>query len=115
MFGRTLFASALLVAPAFAASPQPEEFKRLTGPQIRKAFTGKLFSDSVHFSYRFAASGRLQSTQMGKTAINNWSVSKNQLCIHDQFGENCYDVWINGNTAKFTIDGPAPFLEGVLK
>jgi hypothetical protein len=115
MFIRALFAAALLMSPARAASPQSEGFKRLTGPQIQKVFRGKQFSDGIHFSYRFAAGGTMQSTRMGKTTTDKWAVAKDKLCMTDSFGENCYTVWAKGSEVKFAIDGSDFSLEGILK
>lgn len=115
MFTRAPLAAVLLISPALAASPQSEGFKRLTGLQIQKAFTGKEFSDDTHFSYRFAGGGALRSVRMGKTTTDKWAVAKDKLCITDSFGENCYTVWAKGSTVKFAIDGLDPSLEGFLK
>lgn len=115
MLMRALLAIILLISPALAASPQSEGFKKLTGRQIQRAFTGREFSDDVHFSYRFSAGGKFTSTRMGKTAIDQWAVAKDKLCITDSFGENCYIVWRNGSAVKLAIDGSVPSLEGLLK
>lgn len=115
MLTRALLAAALLISPALAASPDSEGFKKLTGPQIQRAFSGKQFSDGVHFSYRFAAGGKFQSTRMGKTTTDKWAVSKDKLCMTDRFGENCYTVWAKGSAVKFAIDGSDPSLEGFVK
>ncbi|MEK4031755.1 hypothetical protein WOC76_20680 [Methylocystis sp. IM3] len=115
MLTRALLAAALLISPALAASPESEGFKKLTGPQIQRAFSGKQFSDGVHFSYRFAAGGKFQNTRMGKTTTDKWAVSKDKLCLTNRFGENCFDVWAKGSAAKFALDGSDPSLEGFLK
>lgn len=115
MLTRALLVAALSISPALAASPDSEGFKRLTGPQIQRALNGKQLSDGVHFSYRFATGGKLQSTGMGKTKTDKWAVSKDKLCMTDGFGENCYVVWAKGSAVKLTIDGPEPFLEGFVK
>jgi hypothetical protein len=115
MLTRALLAAALSISPALAASPDSEGFKKLTGPQIHRALNGKQLSDGVHFSYRFAAGGKLQSTQMGKTTTDKWAVSKDKLCMTDRSGENCYTVWAKGSAVKLAIDGSDPSLEGLLK
>ncbi len=115
MLTRALFATALLISPALAASPDSEGFKKLTGPQIQRALNEKQLSDGVHFSYRFAAGGKLQSTRMGRTTTDKWTVSKDKLCMADSFGENCYIVWAKGSAVELTIDGSDPVLEGSVK
>ncbi len=115
MLTRALFATALLILPALAASPESAGFKKLTGPQIQRALNGKQFSDGIHFSYRFGAGGKSQSTRMGKTTIDKWAISKDKLCMTDSFGENCYDVWTKGSAVKLAIDGSDALLEGFVK
>ncbi len=115
MLTRALLAAGLLISPALAASAESEGFKKLTGPQIQRALNGKQFSDGVHFSYRFAVGGKLQSTRMGKTTPDKWAVSKDKLCMTDSFGENCYDVWAKGSAVKLAIDGSDALLEGFVK
>lgn len=115
MLTRSLLILALSISPAFAASPQAEGFRKLTGSQIRRAFSGKEFSDGVHFSCRYLAGGIIQGTKMGKKIADKWVISKDNLCVTDSFGENCYAVWIKGSTVKLTVDGSEFSLEGFLK
>jgi hypothetical protein len=115
MLTHSLLILALSISPAFAASPQAEGFRRLTGPQIQRAFAGKPFSDGVHFSYRYMVDGTIQGTKMGKKVADKWAVAKDQLCVTDSFGENCYTVWIKGSAVKLTVDGTEFSLEGSLK
>ncbi|WP_159731473.1 hypothetical protein [Methylosinus sp. Ce-a6] len=115
MFTRLLFIAAILISPAYAAARPAEGFRKLTGPQIRRAFTGKQFSDGVHFSYRYVADGTIQGMKMGKKVVDKWAVATNKLCVTDHFGETCYDVWIKNSAVKLTIDGSDFSVEGTLK
>lgn len=115
MFIRSLLVLALSVSPAGAASSQAEGFRKLTGSQIRRAFTGKQFSDGVHFSYRYVAGGAVQGMRMGKKVADKWTVAKDKLCVTDHFGETCYDIWIKNSAVKLTIDGSDFSVEGTLK
>jgi len=115
MFARSLLAAVLATMPALAASPQAEGFRRLNGSQIQRAFTGKSFTDGVHFSLRYVAGGTIQGTRMGKKVADKWVVTNDKLCVTDRFGENCYAVWIKGSSVRLAIDGSDFSLDGVLK
>ena len=115
MFTRLLLVAILSTSSAFAASPQAEGFRKLNGPQIRNAFVGKQFSDGVHFSYHYLADGTIQGAKMGKKVADKWAIAKDQLCVTDSFGENCYDVWIKGSAARLTVEGSDFTLDGFLK
>ena len=100
---------------AFAASPQTEGFKKLTGSQIRKAFVGKQFTDDTHFSFRYAANGVIEGMSMGKKVTNKWVVADDRLCVTDSFGETCYVVWMKGLAVQLHIDGSDVILDGFVK
>ena len=112
---RVLIATVLACAPALAASPQAEGFKKLSGSQIRAAFAGKMFSDDTQFSNRYRAGGTIEGVSMGKRINNKWKVVKDTLCITDKFGELCYFVWIKGKDAKLVHESSDLVLEGSIK
>src|SRR5947209_16312792 len=113
---RVLSAAVLACStPALAMSPQTEGFKKLSGSQIRAAFTGKTFSDDTHFSNRYRADGTIEGVSMGKKISNKWKVAKDTLCITDKFGELCYFVWMKGKDAKLVHESSDLILEGSIK
>jgi hypothetical protein len=112
---RVIVAAVLACAPAFAASPQTEGFKKLSGAQIRAAFAGKTFSDGTHFSNQYRADGTIEGVSMGKKISNKWKVVKDTLCITDKFGELCYFVWMKGKDARLVHESSDVVLEGSVK
>jgi len=95
-------------APAGAASPsensfKKEGFKRLNGGQIPQAFAGKRFTDEVHMADDYKPDGSMQGMSMGKKHINKWAISKDQLCVTDNFGEICYAVWKKGTAVRLVV------------
>jgi hypothetical protein len=100
---------------ALAASPQSEGFKKLTGPQIRKAFVGKTFTDETHFSFRYLPGGVIEGMSMGKKVTNKWAVVGDKLCVTDKLGEICYPVWMKGSAVRLFIGEPDLSLDGVVK
>lgn len=115
MLLRILLAAALATTPALAASPQAEGYRKLGGQGIKRAFTGKSFTDGVHFSLRYVPGGTIQGTRMGKKVADRWVVAKDRLCVTDSFDESCYTVWIKGPSVRLAIDGSDFSLDGVLK
>ena len=106
----------LLIAPAFAASPQAEGFTKLNGAQIRQAFVGKKFSDGVHFTNEYRANGTVEGMHMGKKVTSTWKVAKDQLCVTEHsFGETCYQVWKKGAAVKLSVEGSSFSTDGFLK
>ena len=108
-------AAVLACAPALAASPQTEGFKKLSGAQIRAAFAGKTFSDDTHFSNRYRADGTIEGVSMGKKISNKWKVVNDTLCVTDKFGELCYFAWMKGKDVKLVHETSDLVLEGSVK
>jgi hypothetical protein len=102
-------------APALAASPQAEGFKKLTGVQIHAAFVGKTFSDGTHFSNRYKGDGTIEGVSMGKKINNKWKIVKDTLCVTDKLDELCYAVWMKGKEVKLVYESSELVLEGSIK
>ena len=109
-----LFALTTAISAPACADPKSEGFKKLSGAQIRQAFPGRTFSDEVHFAFRYIAGGTIEGSGMGKKVSRKWKVVKDDLCVTDTFGENCYAIWKKGAAVKFMVDDNV-FNEGVLK
>jgi ribosomal protein S6E (S10) len=107
-------ATAIGIGTTAFADQQSEGFKKLNGAQIGRTFPGRTFSDEVHFAFRYIAGGTIEGSGMGKKVARKWKVVKDELCITDSFGENCYGIWKKGAAIKFMIDGNV-FSEGLLK
>jgi hypothetical protein len=94
-----------LVSPALAASLAEEGFKKLNGNQIRHTFVGKIFSDEIHFSDRYASDGLIQSESMGTKKTYSWRIEDDRLCITDATSDTCYFIWKKANAVKMVPDG----------
>lgn len=112
-----LLAAVLIAGCGFSARAEspPPGYKKLTGGEIRRAFTGHIFTDEVHFSLRYLPAGALEATSMGKRSRGKWRVVKDELCSTDDFGEPCYEVWKNGNAISMRPKTGALSVEGLLK
>jgi hypothetical protein len=97
------------------ADPLAEGFRKITGVQIRQAFSGHTFSDDVHFSFRYKPDGVIDGEGMGKKVSRKWSVANNQLCVTDELGENCHDVWKKGASIKMMMVEGDLAIDGFMK
>ena len=111
----TALAMTLWAAPALAASAQAEGYKKLNAAQIRSAFTGRSFSDEVHFSYAYKADGKIIGVSMGRKVTNAWAIEKDRLCITDGFGRTCHIVWKKAAAVRLTLEDSDFALDGVLR
>jgi len=94
-----------------------DQFKKLSGAQIRAKFTGMEFTDEVHWGEVYESNGKLRSEEMGAKRTGTWRIQKDQLCTDygKEAGSNCYEVWMSGKNVQLKIiDSPALPLEGVL-
>ena len=95
-----------------------DQFKKLSGHEIRAKFTGMEFTDQVHWGEIYRPDGKLASEEMGTKRTGTWRIEKNQLCTDygKEVGQSCYEVWMSGKNVQLRIqDSPALPLEGVLE
>jgi hypothetical protein len=69
-----------------------EDFKKLSGAQIRRSFAAMEFTDQVHWVERYGADGTLTTREMGTTRVGTWRVEDDQLCVDlgKEGGRGCY-------------------------
>jgi hypothetical protein len=108
-------ATAAMSLHAVADDLRAEGFKKLTGAQIRAAFSGHTFADDVHFSFHYAPSGAIEGMSMGAKAARRWRVQKDELCEADAIDENCFSIWRSGTVVRLVIGDDGVFTEGTLK
>ena len=101
--------------PAIAGTPLADGFKKLTGPQIKKAFTGHQFSDEVHFRLYYKANGEINGVEMGKKITRKWRINNDQLCSGEGIKENCLFVWKKGSDVRLVIDDSDISTDGKLQ
>ena len=106
---------AALISIAGTTTAAEERFRKLSGAQIRAAFSGMELSDQVHWYELFEKSGALLSSSMGRKRMGKWWVEKDELCIDD--GEDpvkCYEVRVSGNRVQLRGEYLFP-LDAVLR
>ncbi len=94
-----------------------EQFKKISGPQIRAKFSGMEMTDEVHWQDAYGRDGSFRSHSMGRTRIGKWLVRKDELCVDVGPGADsgCYEVWISGNAVELRPTGLGLPLQGVLQ
>ena len=94
-----------------------EQFKKISGPQIRATFSGMEMTDEVHWRDAYQRDGSFKSRSMGRTRIGKWLVEKDELCVDVGPGTDsgCYQVWISGNSVQLKPTGLGLPVQGVLQ
>jgi hypothetical protein len=95
-----------------------EDFKKLSGAQIRRSFAAMEFTDQVHWVERYGADGTLTTREMGTTRVGTWRVEDDQLCVDlgKEGGRGCYEVWISENKVELRTPGSSAYpAQGVLQ
>jgi hypothetical protein len=94
-----------------------EQFKRISGPQIRAKFSGMEMTDEVHWREGYGRDGVFVSRSMGRTRIGKWLVENEELCVDLGPGTDsgCYEVWLSGNAVELRPTGLGLSLQGVLQ
>ena len=95
-----------------------DQFKKLSGTQIRAKFTEMEFTDQVQWGEVYGSDGKLKSEEMGTKRSGTWRIQKDQLCTDygKEVGSSCYDVWMSGKNVQLRTEGSSGLpLEGVLE
>ncbi|MGA0531237.1 MULTISPECIES: hypothetical protein [Hyphomicrobiales] len=105
-------------AVGLAGHANAEEFRKLSGAQIRAKLTGMQLTDESHWVESYSPSGKFTSDEMGNIRTGLWQIVKDQFCktYNDEKKTICYEVWISMRTLQMKIPGSSyPPFEGVLE
>ncbi len=91
-------------------------FKKLSGIQIRAAFTDRQLTDEVHFRDVYERDGAFRSYATGRKITGKWFIHLDELClgIPDPDG-GCFEVRSSGTKVVMTPKGTGLPIEGVLE
>lgn len=95
-----------------------DQFKKLSGTQIRAKFTGMEFTDQVHWGEVYESNGQLKSEEIGTKRTGTWRIQKDQLCTDygKEVGSSCYEFWMSGKNVQLRTEGSSGLpLEGVVE
>ena len=81
-----------------AAPAHADEYRRLSGAEIKRLVAGKAVTDEVHYTDRFRAGGVYDGVFMNKRSTGTWTVKGAQLCITRSLGsrKDCDELWRSG-------------------
>jgi hypothetical protein len=98
------------------AAAAGENFKRLSGDQIRTRFAGMQVTDEVHWRDVYERDGSLRSYSMGSEIFGKWFIRKDQLCVELPAPDTgCFDVGLSGTRVELKPTGSGLPVEGVLQ
>jgi hypothetical protein len=113
----TILATAALGSFVFApGAAAAENFKKLSGAQIRAKFTGMQLTDDVHWRDVYERDGTLRGYSMGTKKVGKWAIEKDELCLYlNEPEDGCYEVSLSGERIQMKPAGIGLTLEGVLE
>jgi hypothetical protein len=103
----TILAAAALGAFIFEPSAvAAENFKKLSGAQIRAKFAAMQLTDEVHFRDVYDRDGTLRSYSMGTKKVGKWAVEKDELCLYlGESDDGCFEVSLSGKRVEMSLPG----------
>jgi hypothetical protein len=112
-----LFAASIVGSTSWAVSAvAAENFKRLSGAQIRAKVTGMQLTDEVHYRFVYDRDGTLRSYSMGVKKVGKWTVENEQLCLYFQEPDDgCYEVSLSGSQIEMKPSGLGGAIDGLLQ
>ncbi len=112
-----LFAASIVGSTSWAVSAAAaENFKRLSGAQIRARVTGMQLTDEVHYRFVYDRDGTLRSYSMGIKKVGKWTVENDQLCLYfREPDDGCYEVSLSGGLIEMKPSGLGGAIDGLLQ
>jgi len=97
----------VLVSSAIPAnqSVAAEQFRKLSGKQIKSHIIGKQITDDVHWSETYRKGGTIMSVDMGTDSHGSWTIKQDKLCVEKSAVKECYEIWLKGDEVQMRTDG----------
>jgi len=113
--GRQLAATLALIGCAMSGAVA-DDFRRLSGSQIRTALAGMEISDGVHWRQVQDRDGTLRIYSIGRSTVGKWLIEKNENRFDFSPPEGgCFEVWLSGKNVKLKPTGLGLAFEGVVE
>jgi len=111
-----LAAAALCPVSLETGAVAAEGFQKLSGSQIRARLAGMQITDEVHWRDVYDRNGALRSYSDGTEKVGNWTVEKDELCVHfKEPDDGCYEVSLSGDRVEMRPAGLGLSIEGILQ
>ena len=112
----TISMAAVIVLSLVETGTTAENFKKLSGGQIRARLAGMQISDEVHWREVYQRDGTLRSYSMGRKQFGKWFIRNDQLCIDlPEPDSGCFEVALSGKSVELKPVGLGLPSEGVLQ
>lgn len=83
-----------------------QEFRHLTGGEIRTQVTNGTISDDAHWGEIYERGGRLIVDNLGHPEIGTWRIKGDLLCVlRPQILDACYEVWLAAPKVQMRAPG----------
>jgi hypothetical protein len=83
---------------ALGAKAHADDYRQLSGTEIKRLIAGKVVTDEVHYTDHFRANGVYEGVFMNKRSTGTWTVRGKELCITRGLEqENCDELWRSGS------------------
>jgi hypothetical protein len=90
-------AAALAIGCFGTSAAHAEDFRRLSGVEIKRLVTGKVVTDEVHYTDYFKSGGTYEGVFMNKRLTGTWKVKSDRLCVtRGAEPETCDEFWRSG-------------------
>src|SRR3954453_6761203 len=87
----------MALVPVGNKAAAAEDFKKLSGDQIRARLAGMQVSDGVHWRDVYERDGSLRSYAMGGEVSGRWFIQKDELCVDlPEPDARCFEVRLSG-------------------
>jgi hypothetical protein len=88
----------LSIALSLAGPAQADDYRRLSGAEIKRLIAGKVVTDEVHYTDHFRPNGVYEGVFMNKRSTGTWKVKGAELCItRGSEAESCDEIWRSGS------------------
>jgi hypothetical protein len=108
--------AAVMGSISIEATAAAENYKKLSGNQIRAKLAGMQVTDEVHWREVYERDGTFRSYSMGNKKFSKWFIRKDELCIDlPEPDGGCFEVGLSGNNVELKPVGLGLPSEGLLQ
>jgi hypothetical protein len=92
--GTLTIAALAALSMALGAKAHADDYRRLSGAEIKRLIAGKVVTDEVHYTDHFRPGGVYEGVSMNKRSTGTWMVRGADLCIvRGSEAESCDEIW----------------------
>lgn len=111
-----LVVTALAISSFLPTVAAQEEFRRVSGDEIRSRIIGMDITDDVHWWTYFREDGALVAIELGRERVGHWTIEADRLCMAEESAADaeCFRVWIREDEVILRLsDGSTGFIGSI--